>query len=510
MNKYKKVQPLSDPGVNASHSAMQNGMAAGLRGDIPVRKLPFDAATDLNDVRFTEFDSLSKEYGWTEIGTDASVAVCALNYHFDGTSVYPVRVLWNLAGGPVASLILDYWNGAAWVSVAGSGSVDADVAFTYYASMMTIYGDCLFTMGGIIQRWTNPGGGAIIDLAGAPDAKFIAPFGTRILAFQCNGDVQKVMWCKSGDIVGWTGTGSGELILADVRSDVKDALMGGVQVGAATFAVFRQASIWRAFLTGNATQAIGFTPWVSGVGTESPNSIIAVGDHVGFMGSDKVPYLMTSSGGLIPVGRPIFKLLKSLTLSNLRKVNSGYSFARNEWMITVPSQGITYTFDYGRFVATQQIVWRKRAQNGLLASDTPAGNAISGWTNELWFAVSTETFRSGAGSTDKAGVAFTGDWTSRPLNNTNLATITELLLTYTTPSNTTITVKVSGDGGQTWRESKTVTLTATTLKDAIVNTGFNTTGSDLRFKIEFDQTVACEITGYLPVIVERGTFDYNR
>lgn len=104
----------------------------------------------------------------------------------------------------------------------------------------------------------------------------------------------------------------------------------------------------------------------------------------------------------------------------------------------------------------------------------------------------------------KNSISFTAQWTSPSLNRRDPSreyTLRRVIFFYDAQSVTTITVRASGDGGATWNESKTVNLAAGDSQRVAV--GFNTSGSDLRFQVQFDQDVVANIYGYRYRAVER-------
>lgn len=488
----------------------QYGLAGGYRDNVGPRELQPDEATDLVDVRF-DGHSLKKEYGWDNLGTDAAFVspISGMGDYYNGNASKPWRAGFTKDGSFNWRLKLQYWNGS-WNNV-----TDLVGALTLADNVVSIQGVSMYdklvlAFGDGLAMWD--GGAALASLsASAPVARYIAPFGTRLLAFQVGNDPQTVSWPVSGDITNWSGDGSGNVILADVRSDVVDALMGGVQTNASTFALFRNRSIWRAFLTGNVAQAIGFQPWIDGLGTNAPFSIQSTPLGVAFLATDNIVYILDGGGGLLPIGAPIQKTISGYTNANSEAV-SAYNYLTGEYWIGFPSTDVAWVLDLARYQREQKIVWRKISiPVDLFANPTTGlGLGVTKTSAGIWFSGALTSFDISSSYTTKNGTSFTGTWRSRPLNSKpTLNTLSMLSLYYNSPSSTSITVKISGNGGQTWDETQTVNLAATTGKDAIVNVAFNTTGTDLRFQIEFPNTVACRITGYRPVLVERGAVEYE-
>lgn len=120
-----------------------------------------------------------------------------------------------------------------------------------------------------------------------------------------------------------------------------------------------------------------------------------------------------------------------------------------------------------------------------------------------------EVHRIDESATQLNGVSFTGHWESGSLAGPAVieATLRKLTIVYLSPVNTTITVKASGDGGETWSHSSSVTITASTgeqLRRVVV--GMNVTGFDLRVRLELDTAQVILINELHPVIARRGEY----
>lgn len=105
------------------------------------------------------------------------------------------------------------------------------------------------------------------------------------------------------------------------------------------------------------------------------------------------------------------------------------------------------------------------------------------------------------------GVSFTGWWESNSLNKQalNEGTLNLLTIVYSATNATTLTVRVSGDGGETWNQTRVIDLPATLGgRVARVRRGFNTTGFDLRIRLELDTDEVISLFELHPEIVVRG------
>lgn len=109
-----------------------------------------------------------------------------------------------------------------------------------------------------------------------------------------------------------------------------------------------------------------------------------------------------------------------------------------------------------------------------------------------------------------SGISFTGSWETGSLNGDGMfeKTIRLLTIVYSSPVDTTMTIRVSGDGGVTWPEVRVAQLLATG-SDGIKRTrvAFNTSGYDVRIRLELDTDEVVNLFELHPDLVVRG--DYN-
>jgi hypothetical protein len=107
------------------------------------------------------------------------------------------------------------------------------------------------------------------------------------------------------------------------------------------------------------------------------------------------------------------------------------------------------------------------------------------------------------------GATFTGEWWSPTLNRADLhriATLHYVVFYYLFDGSvqTSFSVSGSGNGGVTWNPNKTAIVTPS---DSIVSVGLDVTGSDVRFRILFDQDPIVTVVGYRPVVKPAGRAD---
>lgn len=491
MNKYKNINPesLSIPEVGADRQIDQYGIGGGIRFDVTPRQLQLDESCDLTDVRFFG-ETLAKDYGYTAIGADAPATIRGMSMYRVSAVDYLVRMFDN-GGFPDLEVSSDFLLGASanWTSPAASATAWNPARRISFANL---YDLLIFTNGSSrLQRW-NGTNITVLDAA-APQAQYVASFGTRILAFTNN----VIEWPVSAIPTDWTGSGSGTVILGESN----DEILGGAQVGHNTFIMFRRRSIWKAFQTGNVSQAVGFTILTDRLGLQSESGFCPVGGAIAFVGNDYGIYLIFADGSLDQIGFPIDKEFKRTTLNTNSSIT--YNHSEGEIWTGFSTTGHIWAFDLKRYFATQKKIWRRKAISSYaFLSDQPTPVPL--------FFSSLKTFISLPTHTTKNGSSFTGHSWSRPLNvGGELASLSLLTLYYTSPSTSSITVKTSGDGGVTVKETKSNVAVPAAVDGGVITIALNTTGVDVRFKIEFDQTVDIRITGYHPTIIHRGSVEYD-
>lgn len=106
------------------------------------------------------------------------------------------------------------------------------------------------------------------------------------------------------------------------------------------------------------------------------------------------------------------------------------------------------------------------------------------------------------------GTSFTGIWESGSLNKGEIVekTLRYLTITYISRVNTTVRVRASGNGGDTWI-NKTVSLEASSGEEIQrAQVRFGVTGYDLRIRLELIEDALFHIYELHPVIARRGEY----
>jgi hypothetical protein len=209
-------------------------------------------------------------------------------------------------------------------------------------------------------RFNEEIAGAVLEkLTSGPKAFWLDSFADRIIALHDDGDSQIFSYTASGTFDNWSGFGSDSIALVDTRVEPVDSLQCTAPVNDEILAVFRSRSIMRAFRTGQGFPAIGVRHWHEGVGTRSPFSVKTTPGGVLFLASDKMVRLLTA-GGILEVGVPVWKEILEKDFP-LRDVDAAYDLNHQEYYLGVGGDTI-YIFDLGRFLQTEEIVWRRRNQ----------------------------------------------------------------------------------------------------------------------------------------------------
>lgn len=198
--------------------------------------------------------------------------------------------------------------------------------------------------------------------------KDVIEFADRAVFFGAAGNYpQYVFWSSIGNTWDWNLPGAGNVILRGGPHRVVDEIKGGSLVGS-NLAVFRERSIVRGYRTGNASIAIGFSPWIEGVGTDSQFSIAMAEEGTLFLGHDRMVYFLTDQN-MIPVGRHIHEYLKTaVRYDNMYLVQAVYDPILQQYHLGIPEDNATnitgiFTLDFGKYLSEQRELWTFRSEN---------------------------------------------------------------------------------------------------------------------------------------------------
>jgi hypothetical protein len=441
---------------------------------------------------------LSKSVGSVTVGSAAGNGelVTSLGVMAFETNGLITRSLMRLTHhGSFINAKLEQWNGASWTEVSSwIGNVN-------FGTSMIGLQDLFFVAGAAFTGVYDPNnpafGETIPDVFGCQS---LMSFGDRLVRIATENS-QSLDWSVDGDLLDFTGFGSGAVQLVDIRGDAVDDLITAIPVGHNNFALFRKTSIMRGFETGNEALAIGVSHWIDGVGLIARGAACMIDNGIFFIGSDRGAYILEASGGLVPIGTPIKNILEDSSAISASKVV--YDAKHGE--VWVYGLGFELVFDLSYFRSRGQPKWRRENYGIFLALYD---------NGELYYTSTTQVYRMASGATTRAGSTFEGLWESPLLNNMQdfreLSTLTLIELSYSSTEATTIIVEAKADNGD-WTmplsgTSVTIANTAGTLKT--VSVGFNITGFDVRFRIRFNQPSRPNIHAYEPRLVVRGGKEY--
>jgi len=370
------------------------GFSGGFRGDGPSIEMPLDAAANIVNLRHDR-RGIRKDFGTTNLGDPAPGLIGYIGPYkvITDSEVLErtIRVYRRADGyGVFEFLAPDGWEEL---------SVSDRVISADYLSAVNIHNVMTFADGfGILMANLD---GDFEEITGAPQARFIFPFGDRIVALQDGHDKQVMSWCVSGDVTDWSGIGSGSSALTNPRMDQVDALMCGAPLGSNIAAIIRKRSIMRAFLTGDPTMAIGATHWIEGVGTESPFSIQVIPGGVIFLGHNLTAYAL-SEAGPAHIGSVIRDKLRRDVKGNLHLADSVYDPLRGEYWLGLAEEdksniSTLWIFDVTRFHEYQDLVWRNRTANlrllGMAGGAVVAIPAAPSITSAVWSRTASDSQR---------------------------------------------------------------------------------------------------------------------
>lgn len=398
----------------------------------------------------------------------------------------------------------DRWNGAAWVTLSVSGSINGIATDRVYHTAMQ---DRLVVANKVdkLKSWNGLDGSPIEDLSDdAPIAWFITPIGNRLMAARITlggeNDPYGVAWSADGNITNWTsasiGAGKGTLE-PEIRGAGPDFIMGLSAVETAAV-LLRQRSIVLGVRTGIGAAPFRFTTVVFGLGTEAPYTVANTGHAIGviFLGNDLNVYLFDTRSAPVPIGDPIRLLLRSQVQDPMLCVG-GMDFRNLEYWLLIKRSAslpdLAWCFSVKEYITKKQIVWRRRDLAGFasigfsktalqatpLVNDvTQIVNTVGVRVNDFGLSVSPERIvfgdaNGGVSFIDEAIFLGSGVWESRMLGVPERATMVDkTFLLCQTPTGASVEISISTDGGLTWKDPKVLNIQATAHPRAI-GTWFN-------------------------------------
>lgn len=315
---------------------------------------------------------------------------------------------------------------------------------------------CLYRSGG------NTGNALYSFLTSAPPAVSVAAFDNYLVAFNITGSANastRVQWCTRGEPSNWTGEGSGFEDLLEMRgrgTSVKPSEDGRIYL-------FTTHEIWYGLRAAYPAQ-FQFYPYHASIGCPAPRTIQATPAGYVFLGSDRQLYLLPKGGGsLQPVAQGLTPILKTLyQTGNTEQPNWGVYDEKTHVYYLAMQTGTVGSQCFAVHLGTGE--WSYVFENGIItqADCGVAGLAVltNAFTPEnLYFVSSAGTVFSTKSSlaADRPGsdstATVTAVFQTTPLGVDlpgNYKQITEVNLDYRSASASTLTLKISGDGGNNY------------------------------------------------------------
>jgi len=387
----------------------------------------------------------------------------------------------------------DRWNGTNWTTLTMTPALSGLAGDRIYSIIMQ---DKLITAlrNGTdkLKKWDGIDGNAVVDLSSdSPIAWFLAPMGQRIVAARIKSggsiDPYLIQWSGDGFINDWTDPlkGAGSIVLEPEGKTGSSEFITGLSALETALVVYRQRSIVLGTRTGLGTQPFRWATVIFGLGTDSPYSIANGGAAVGdfFLGSDLNVYLFNGNGPPLPIGEPIYDILRTQITSP--ELASGVVDRRNgEYHLAICTGGSTipntdWVFDIRALLINRRLSWRKKnissgytvlgfssrvgAANPVVDSISSIVDTVSVRVDEFGSEIAPQQLMLG----DTNGGVWYSDETTFIAGNYETKvfgdTIQELLLdrvqfSYAARSTGQIVVSLSIDGGLNWSAEKVLDL----------------------------------------------------
>ncbi len=289
-------------------------------------------------------------------------------------------------------------------------------------------------------------------LTGAPRAAAVGAFDNYIVAFNVGGFMNRVQWCARGDPSNWTGEGSGFEDLLEMRG-----------VGAAVIPtpdgrlyLMSNEEIWYGVRAAYPAQ-FNFFPLEPDVGVQDAATIQTMDKGVLFLGTDKALRFLPLGGGKSEVIAPSLAAMLRLVIvaDYTAGTHSGtYDPATKIYYLRYSHAGTIR----GVLVNIETGEWGFHTLPTVLGTGTAGKTVRSGeYTNTARIVLlgnsngTVYSLNSTLGT--DSGSTFTATWQSAQIAADlpgSYKQLTEVYLDYRATSRSTVTVKLSVDGGNTY------------------------------------------------------------
>lgn len=267
----------------------------------------------------------------------------------------------------------DRWNGATWLTLTMAPALTGIPGDRPYSVIMQDKLIAALRSGDRLKKWTGVDGSSVVDLsADAPVAWFLAPMGQRLVAARIDPgggyDPYLIKWSGDGFIDDWTDPikGAGSIILEPEGKTGNPEFITGLSALETALVVYRSRSIVLGTRTGLGAAPFRWATVIFGLGTESPYTIANGGAAVGdfFLGSDYNVYLFNGREAPIPIGEPIYDVIRS-QITNPELASGTVDRRSGEYHLAICTGGSTipnvdWVFDIRAFLVERRLSWRKK------------------------------------------------------------------------------------------------------------------------------------------------------
>lgn len=516
MNKYRRIEGLPEtPGFMRPGGVIRFDQGVDFRAD--ETSAPPGMPKAVSNIAWDRKGGILKDFGWLRFNTSLHDPL-ALGFHLTELSIFHDFRFFSLrqaAGG--TELRMYYWDtGTSAFVLSGTWDGLATPLWVDWLSSQLAGDNLLIGTGlGPILEW-DPGAGTLAPITGAPAAWWLASFGDRIIAGGDSSSGSVLSWSADGIYNDWTGGDSGFIQLADSGSRAVDHIRGFGNIGDNVLAVIREASIYRAFETGNPLQAIGAVPWIEGIGSFAGNSIVQVPGGVVFLGSDFNFYRLTQNG-LESFGDPIRDRLKELSDSDFpfRDSVAAYHPKTGDYVISLREDVAVFrgTFAVNLFdLSTGKIRWREL--EGVEAT------ALTPQLEEVSVYGINGFFYGNAGDSDiyvltpeiqqKEGEGiFESSYELFPILSEEKGVRKRLLAVKVFFRDyvigTEFFIDISDDGGNTWGKTVTVTTPGDFESESEITAPINVEAERLSLRFRFSSEWKIVLRGFVPIFAPTST-----
>lgn len=479
------------PGMPSTHTVRSIPLSQGLRPDLPWPLREAGSALSMSeflplDGKLVARSRLSSLNTVALIPSASGIAVQTYSLFntppslwISGTTTHAILAT---SGGSISQASFVSANGFGSSALVGATSLYWQYAQIFSATLnenMLIAANsgqsliCLYQTGGL-----QTGKPLYSFLTGAPQAVAVDVFDNYLLAFNIRNQnaASRIQWCARGDPSNWTGEGSGFEDLLEMKG--RGTAVRGTEDGRVY--LFTTHEIWYGIRAAYPAQ-FQFFPYHSSVGCANPRTIQATQAGYLFLGSDRQLYLLPRGGGeLAPIATSLTPILRTLfqSLSNDKPCWAVYDEKTHIYHLFAATSSSGQARGFVVNPATGE--WGYAYDNGVLNDN---GNGVCARTvipntlqpENLFFVssegtvYSTKSFlpadRPGSDST----ATVTAYWQSTPLAADlpgSYKQVVAVEIDYQTTSRSTLTLKMSVDGGATYESvGQAVALPAATYAD---------------------------------------------